>query len=79
MARQKISCEDCPVLRLVEAGSGIVDAMRHALPRDVGEHVLNARREMLLAVRSVIDHKLGKIEEAKAKKKAKKATRIKVK
>jgi hypothetical protein len=53
--------------------------MRNVMPRDASEHILNARREMLLAVRSVIDHKLENIERAKKERRSKKATRIKVK
>jgi hypothetical protein len=79
MARSRMRCEDCPVLKLFEAGWGVVDAMRNILPADVGEHLLDARKEMLLALRSIIDHKLSSLEDVKARKKGKRATRIKVK
>lgn len=77
MNKQNMTCDDCPVLKLLDAGWTFVNSVHNILPGEVGEHVLNARREMLLAVRSAIDHRLSKIDKARTRKK--KATHIKVK
>ncbi len=78
MARSKTGCGDCPVLALVEVGRAFVDVVRSALPEEIKGHLLNARKEMLLAVRSAIDYKLEEIE-SRGRRRKKRATRIKVK
>ena len=41
--------------------TGMMDRL---VPRDVRQHMRNAQREQLLAMRTWIDHMIGRIEEA---------------
>ncbi len=67
-------CEPCPLSRAFEAAHAIKANAKRLLPPEFWEHRAAARREGLLALRSLIDAAIAHTEPAPARK----ATRIKV-
>lgn len=49
----------CPLCALYEAQEGFQEGVRECLPPDVVSHVNQAGRELLLAVRALLDRGLG--------------------
>ena len=61
MERKADSCKRCPLQM----------ALMHLLPLSVRDHLINAQRELLLAVKALIDERISRLEdlrEPKAKK-----------
>lgn len=48
------------------------------LPRETREHLFNARREMMLAARSMIDKSIERLDEAQRRQQNRPPTKIKV-
>lgn len=65
-----------PFKALAEAEERFWEAVEGAVPSDVRDHLANARRELLLAVRSTVDSALSRLEGAP---KARRPRRVKVK
>ncbi|RMF92546.1 MAG: hypothetical protein D6734_12030 [Candidatus Schekmanbacteria bacterium] len=58
---------------LKELGDAMVDALISKLPEDVATHLCNSKKEMLLALRGMIDSELRRSEERITKIKEKKS------
>jgi len=56
-------CYCCPALAFLGVGVGLRERLLDRLPADFVEHAAGARREMLLAIRSLVDEAL-KAQEA---------------
>ncbi|MEW5768433.1 MAG: hypothetical protein AB1797_12600 [bacterium] len=66
-AQEKIRCK-CEDIR-----DKIVDTILNYLPPEMVEHLGNSKREILLALRSVIDHAIAKTDQVVEKAKEAKA------
>lgn len=53
-----------PFRALAEAEERFWEAVEQAVPSDVRNHLVNARRELLLAIRSTVDGALARLEGA---------------
>lgn len=53
-----------PFRALAEAEERFWEAVEQAVPSDVRDHLANARRELLLAIRSTVDSALAQLEGA---------------
>ncbi len=53
-----------PFRALAEAEERFWEAVELAVPSDVRNHLANARRELLLAIRSTVDSALDRLEAA---------------
>ena len=58
-----------PFRALAEAEERFWDAVEDAVPSDVRDHLSNARRELLLAVRATVDSALDRLEGSSAQRK----------
>jgi hypothetical protein len=64
-----------PFRALAEAEDRFWEAVDHAVPSDVRDHLANARRELLMAIRATVDSALSRLEGAPP---ARKPRRVKV-
>ncbi len=60
-----------PMRALAEAEERFWEAMEEAVPSDVRDHLSNARREFLLAVRATVDTALDRLGGSPAQRKPK--------
>jgi hypothetical protein len=51
-----------PFGALAEAEERFWEAMEQAVPQEVRGHLTTARRELLMAVRTMVDHTLSRLE-----------------
>jgi len=61
--RAGAACGVCPVAALLGTGSTLGDRVTDMFPPEFVEHSVGARREFLLAIRSLVDHALKSQEE----------------
>ena len=60
---EKIPCEVCPVYVGIAAARWVKDGLKEMLPQDFREHTRMARKEQLLAVRSLVDAAIDRLEQ----------------
>jgi hypothetical protein len=60
---EKLACEVCPVYVSITAAKQLKSGLEGILPQDFREHVRNAQKEQLLAVRSLIDAAINRLEQ----------------
>ena len=68
----------CPLCALQEAQEGFQQGVRECLPPEVSLHVNQAGRELLLAVRALVDRALGAVASEPKPGSRRKAQRVKV-
>jgi hypothetical protein len=80
MAKQpKQTCPyGCPLCALYEAQQAFQEGIRECVPPEVGSHVNRAGRELLLAVRALLDRGLEALVEEPKPGSRRKAQRVKV-
>jgi hypothetical protein len=80
MAKEKvIRCPyGCPLCRLYEARDVFQDGIRECVPREVGAHLNRAGREVLLAVRALLDEGLQSVARETKQGSRRKFQRVKV-
>ena len=60
---EKLPCEVCPVYVSIAAAGRLKEELKEILPKDFREHSRAARKEQLLAVRSLIDAAIDHLEQ----------------
>jgi hypothetical protein len=68
----------CPLCRLYEARDACQDGLKECVPREVSTHLNRAAREVLLAVRALLDEGLERIAWETKPGSRRKAQRVKV-
>ncbi|MBZ0160262.1 hypothetical protein [Candidatus Methylomirabilis sp.] len=68
----------CPLCALYEAQEGFQQGVRECLPPEVSGHVNQAGRELLLAVRALLDRGLGAVASEPKPGSRRKAQKVKV-
>lgn len=60
---EKLPCEVCPVCVSISAAGRLKEGLKELLPEDFREHARAARKEQLLAVRSLVDAAIDRLEQ----------------
>ncbi|MEW6232048.1 MAG: hypothetical protein AB1566_07025 [Chloroflexota bacterium] len=66
---EKFKCEDCPIAILMRKHAELRSMFTGKIPAEFFQHTRAARKEMLLAMRSLIDAALEKLEQEPVPKK----------
>jgi hypothetical protein len=80
MAKEKAAgcAYGCPLCRLYEASGAVQDAINECVPREVSTHLNRAAREMLLAVRALLNEGLESVARGTKQGSRRKVQRVKV-
>ena len=70
--KKEFDCEVCPVKKAYDLKEELKEKLVVKVPRATKEHLVSAKKEFLLAIKSVVDSALEREEKKTAKTKPKK-------